>query len=136
MMYSETLDPEFRMHLRINEKIKTSPVKPEIQPGGCYAIWAPHTVEFLLPVKDYYNSHPEYFALRNGKRRGVNTQPCFSNPDVLKICTEKLLDIMRKRPEFDIYQVSTTDHYQLCECSICKEEMMRLGNFTDLVLIS
>lgn len=134
MMYSETLDPAFRVHLRINEKIKTSPVKPEAQPGGCYALWAPHTLVMLLPVGDYYKKHPEYYALQNGKRKDGNTQLCFTNKEALKQCISNLRKVMRERPEFDRIEVSASDNLLQCECQDCKSAIRQMGNYTDLVL--
>lgn len=134
IMSSELRDATFRVHCRLNEKIKTSPSIPNPQIGGHYALLAPHTMSFLLPIDEYYNSHPEYFALRNGKRKNISTQPCISNPDVLRICTSNLIDVMRTRPEFDIYQVSLNDNFQHCECKECQESIRRMGSYTDLVL--
>ena len=134
MMYSEIRDPEFRIHCRINEKLKTAPFKPESQIGGCYGLLAAHTLAFLLPVETFFDTHPEYFALRNGKRKNGRTQPCFTNPAVFTICLSELRRIMKERPEFDIYEVSTLDNRQHCECEQCKMKINQLGNYTDLVL--
>lgn len=134
ILYSEVSDAEFRVHCRINEKIKTSPNKPEKQQGGCYGLLAPHTFWFLLPSEEYYPNHPEYFALRNGKRLKGNTQPCFTNPDVLRTITNNLRKIMRDRPEFDVYEASTLDNHNHCECDNCRAAIVKMGSYTDLLL--
>lgn len=134
IMYSEIRDAEFRTHCRINEIIKTSPVKPETQVGGCYGLLAPHTFWFLLPVETYFEEHPEYFAMRNGKRQNGKTQPCFTNPDVLRIITNNLLNIMREHPEFDFYEASALDNRNHCECDNCRATIARMGSYSDFLL--
>lgn len=132
IMYSEFMDATFRVHCRANGRIKTGPAKPWPQPGGGPAMILAHTLSFLLPADEHFEKHPEYYALRNGER--VSKQPCFSNPNVLSICTNNLLRIMRERPEFDNYEVSALDNCEHCECSQCKAAIARLGNYSDLVL--
>lgn len=134
MMYSEIRDKEFRVHNRLNGRIRTAPYKPWFQQGGGYTSLEGHTLSFIMPVDEYFKSHPEYFALRNGKRNGEKTQPCFSNPDVLRVCTNNLLKIMRERPEFNSYAVSAFDNSENCECVKCKAAISRMGSYTDLVL--
>ena len=134
ILYSGIRDAFFRTHCRINERIRTSPAKPIKQIGGDYSFLSPHTMAFLLPAEKYYDSHPEYFALVDGKRINKNTQPCFSNPAVLSICINQLREIMRTYPEFSIYEVSALDNDNRCFCDKCNKRVAQLGSYTDLVL--
>lgn len=134
IIYSEISDPSFRVHCRINERLITAPKTPVDQIGGRYVFLAPHTFSFILPVDKYYKEHPEYFALVNGKRVKEQTQPCFSNPDVLKICIEEVKTIMREHPEFDIVELSALDNRNQCKCLECTQIIDSLGNYTDLFL--
>ena len=75
-----------------------------------------HTFNFLLPPKTYFAEHPEYYAMRDGKRelhekkaRWGYTQPCLTNPDVLRIVTSKVLEEIRKKPEREFYPVTQND---------------------------
>lgn len=56
----------------------------ELFPKGYYV----HTFHRLIPWEDYFEEHPDWFALMNGKR--IIDQPCLSNPEVLKITLNKL----------------------------------------------
>ena len=76
-----------------------------------------HTINRLLPAQEYFESHPEYFSLRDGKRMDV--QRCLSNPDVLRIVTKNLLDCIRQDPGAMFYSVSQCDNIMPCQCGAC-----------------
>ena len=85
-----------------------------------------HTFAALLPVEKYGKEHPEYFALRNGKRCNeanghvqYYVQPCLTNPDVLRIMTEGVLERIRKDPKAKFYGVSQNDNWHYCQCERC-----------------
>lgn len=134
ILYSEVGDPSFRAHSRINERLITVPKTPIYQIGGHYNFLSPHTFSFILPVDKYFNAHPEYYAYVKGKRIKEQTQPCFSNPEVLRICVREVRTIMKEHPEFEIVEISSLDNINRCECDECKKLTDSLGNYTDLVL--
>ena len=134
ILYNGGRNTLFRAHNRLNERIQTSPGRYQKQIGGSYIFLSPHTVKFLLPVDQYFDTHPEYFAIIDGKRRKDGTQPCFSNPDVFKICVDQLRKVMRKYPDYSVYEVSALDNSKQCECRSCREAIKRMGSYTDLVL--
>lgn len=80
-------------------------------------LWV-HTMHKLLPPEKYFNTHPEYFALRNGIR--VADQLCLSNPDVLNITVAALRDYMKKIPNARYWSVSQMDNFNYCECDDCR----------------
>ncbi len=69
----------------------------------------------------YFETHPEYFAL-HGKARTPN-QLCLTNPDVLRIVTAEVLDMLRRTydPSLPLQIVSLTQHDNgdYCECDAC-----------------
>jgi len=77
-----------------------------------------HTFHRFLPADEYYASNPEYYALRSGKR--IPTQLCLTNPEVLRIVTEKVAFMLDEFPESDVISVSQDDNQQYCECENCK----------------
>ena len=80
-----------------------------------------HTFFRLVPVEKYGESHPEYFSLVDGKRvGGERSQLCLTNPDVLRIATETLLQWIDEHPEAKIYSVSENDCGNQCQCENCK----------------
>jgi hypothetical protein len=86
----------------------------ENHPG--WGLWV-HTLHRLLPTETYFETHPEYYALRNGVR--LKDQVCLSNPDVLEIVCVNLGNEIAKNPKAKYWSVSQMDNYNYCECSAC-----------------
>ncbi|MCX7886590.1 MAG: DUF4838 domain-containing protein [Verrucomicrobiae bacterium] len=76
-----------------------------------------HTLGKLLPPEKHFASHPEYFALWKGKRDP--SQPCFTHPEVIRLCTEAVLAGMRAQPDATVFSVSQNDNRRYCECERC-----------------
>lgn len=77
-----------------------------------------HTFNSLVPPEIYYKDHPEYFALRDGKR--LPTQLCLSNPEVLKITIQNLRKQIASNPAAKYWSVSQNDNRQYCMCDKCR----------------
>lgn len=78
-----------------------------------------HTMNWLLPPKKYFAEHPEYFAEVNGVRVSERTQPCLTNPDVLRIVTSNVLVALRSNPGREFYPVTQNDWGNWCTCANC-----------------
>lgn len=78
-----------------------------------------HTFNKLVPPEKYFDAHPEYFALVNGKRV-PHGQLCLSNPAVLRITIEKLREEMAAHPNIRYWSVSQNDNYEYCQCEKCQ----------------
>jgi hypothetical protein len=78
-----------------------------------------HTMDTLVPV-DLFGAHPEYFAMRTGKRLRDNSQRCLTNPEVLAIAVASVKKSLHEHPEATIVSVSQNDNGQFCECPACK----------------
>jgi len=96
-----------------------------------------HTFLYLVPTDKYFNEHPEYFALVKGKRQKEYPQLCCTNPDVMRICTESVLKLMREQPQNIVFSVSQNDWDNHCECDKCqalaKQEESQMGPVMQLV---
>ena len=79
-----------------------------------------HTAYLILPPDKYFNDHPEYYALVDGKRRSEGAQLCLTNPDVLRLAIETVLEWIEQHPEASIYSVSQNDCEGWCECDNCR----------------
>ncbi|MBN2309581.1 MAG: DUF4838 domain-containing protein [Candidatus Hydrogenedentes bacterium] len=119
--YAETnWDPVFAARNRTN----TVPTEPRL--GGKTGLTnINHSLLFLLPSQTYGKEHPEYYALVDGKRvatvanDGVMTQPCLTNPDVLRIVTDRVLGSLRSSPGVENVSVSQNDNTKYCRCPDC-----------------
>ncbi|MBV9963274.1 MAG: DUF4838 domain-containing protein [Parafilimonas sp.] len=83
-----------------------------------WGLWV-HSFKTLLPKEQYFASHPEYFALVNGKR--TPDQPDLTNPEVLKIVTANLKRLMDSNPSAKYWSVSQNDNSNYCQCPNCKK---------------
>ena len=80
-----------------------------------------HTFERLLPVKDHFDAHPEYYAEVHGKRQRVNTQLCLTNPDVKRLVASNLLALAATdHGDCWFYAVAHNDNHTLCQCANCR----------------
>jgi hypothetical protein len=86
----------------------------ENHPG--WGLWV-HTLHRLLPPEQYFEAHPEYYALRNGVR--LKDQVCLSHPEVLDIVCNNLSKEIAKNPKAKYWSVSQMDNYNYCECEQC-----------------
>ncbi len=99
-----------------------------------HATWyGMHTFGKLLPEKDYFASHPEYFSLNGGKRI-KSGQLCLTNPNVLSIVVNSLKKTIRSNPQYTIYDVSQNDNNNFCQCDDCTRIMKTYGGTSGLYL--
>ncbi len=79
-----------------------------------------HSFYNLIPPEKYFASHPEYYSLTGGARRIERSQLCLTNPEVIRLGIESVLQWIREHPEVDIYSVSQNDTEGWCECPNCR----------------
>ena len=113
------------------ENMKWNPTQNDY--GNIEAYWNAHTMGQLLPAREFFEKHPEYFSLRDGKRI-PNGQLCLSNPEVLEICKTRLSDVMRKNPLFRIYSLSQNDNFSFCQCQKCTAIAEQYGGQSGLMV--
>ncbi len=110
-----------------------------------------HTFGAYMPPEKYGREHPEYFAMRNGKRvpgkkQGgeYTSQPCLSNPEVRRIFLEQLRKYIADGkaaaeksgiPAPRIYDISQNDNSDHCQCPECKALIARYGGSESGVMI-
>jgi hypothetical protein len=85
-----------------------------------------HTHILLIPPSVYFDKHPEWYALRNGKRvrpkdrTRSGKQLCTSNPELIKEMAKNVIKIFDKDPSIDILHLSPCDGGGFCSCKKCK----------------
>lgn len=95
-----------------------------------YAGWGTwcHSYLSFVDLDEYFDEHPEYFAMKNGQRiredpeTGLETQLCLSNPEVLEIVKEKMAQRMAENPDQKYWDFSVMDSWNVkgCECDQCR----------------
>lgn len=83
----------------------------------------------LVPPSVYFATHPEYFSMINGQRRDSgDSQLCLTNPDVLRIVTDKLVAQARQDPKLLTLGFSPNDADDgNCQCDLCKASDAKYG---------
>ncbi len=76
-----------------------------------------HTFHRFLPEEQFYQAHPEYYALRGDKR--LPTQLCLTNPKVLDIVKDSVSALFAQYPDAQVLSVSQDDNQQYCTCDAC-----------------
>lgn len=120
ILYADAWDPNWAVRNKINGTfIDLKPVQ-----GGKISYYPfVHTFDHIMPPAEFFAEHPEYFSLVNGERCGElhKTQLCLTNPDVLRICTERTLQWIDEHPDTTIFSLSQNDWWNNCECAHCRE---------------
>lgn len=103
----------------------------------------PYGHAFIYWWAMYHKTHPEYFALFNGKRAPVNDRPtwiklCLSNPAVTEQIFQNWLAAYKKDPQNNkIINLCINDGGCYCECAQCKAlgpMSDRLAYLTNVIL--
>ncbi|MBQ7650657.1 MAG: DUF4838 domain-containing protein [Victivallales bacterium] len=104
--------------------------------------WA-HTYSMYIAKDEFFDAHPEYFALIAGERRpGPSGQLCLSNPDLSAIFAKKMCDYIEQDravaakngvPYPIYYEVSMNDNTTPCVCDACKEYAEQYGYSAQLI---
>jgi len=125
--YKENTDhPEFAAKLRVN-----TTTRDEKLGGISRQSLINHSLYRLLPVEEYGEEHPEYFALVDGKRLldvgGGGPEPCVTNPDVIEIVAQNVIKELDKDPNRKNISVSQNDNAAYCRCPRCEAINQREG---------
>jgi len=105
-----------------------------------------HTFYLYCPPKTYFETHPKWFSLINGKRSADRTQLCLTNQEVRDFFVKKLkayIESARKGakdegvPAPDVFDISQNDWGGMCQCEECqaiaKSEGSEAGPLFDFV---
>ena len=95
--------------------------------------WA-HTFGGFISPGEYFESHPEWFSMIDGKRVGDNTQLCLSNDECVEELAEKVLEALRKEDAPSIISVTQNDNPSYCRCDKCNALAEKYGAQSGLIL--
>lgn len=104
-------------------------------PAIDYGSYGGHSHDKAIPPERFFKTHPEYFALINGKRVSSLTHPqyCISNKNVRELIYRELL---RKLDEgYSRVQLGQSDGFKPCECAKC-EELHSVNDFGEKLWIT
>lgn len=82
-----------------------------------------HTFEQLIPPSQYYDAHPEWFAMRDGVRLKNDAQLCLANDEMraelIKNALAKLAAQLEVYPGTRYISISQNDNNLYCTCEAC-----------------
>jgi len=76
-----------------------------------------HSWARLVREDEYFETHPEYFSLVDGER--TPKQLCTSNPEVIRIAAQSIIDRHAADPSVNWYGIGPNDGAGYCECPDC-----------------
>jgi len=84
---------------------------------------ADHSAPYLVPMAVHYDDHPEYYAMKGGKRipkdtKNMRVAICMSNPQVHRIAIERALEWMELQKQRRFFHITDGDTSE-CQCPEC-----------------
>jgi hypothetical protein len=91
-------------------------------------IYGGHSLGEVFPPEKYARTHPESYALINGKREVPGPdydykhggQVCTTNPGVIRATIDWVRNLLDRRPEYDGVHITMNDSGGFCECERCR----------------
>ncbi len=79
-----------------------------------------HAHSSLFPPDEYFEAHPEYYALIDGKRTASGEwQLCTTNADVIRLTIDKASQSFDEDPDLAAISLSNNDCGGFCQCETC-----------------
>ncbi len=105
-----------------------------------YISWFCHTLASQFCSKEtYFDSHPEYFALHDGKRQ--DEQLCLTNEDVYNLILSEVMALLEEKhdPEKSLQIISLTqgdsgEDAKMCQCDNCKKIDDENGSYSGTMI--
>jgi hypothetical protein len=138
VFYRDLMNPEFAARLKLNGN---SNLKRDQQSWGTWC----HSLYSFVPPEKYFDTHPEYFSLIDGKRAHtynydkvvLTGQLCFSEPGLKDVMIASLRERMATNPNFQYWSISQNDSPVFCQCDRCatvnEREDSPMGTMLDFV---
>ena len=135
--YLDGFDPMFKVRSKGNFTSLTRYLLSELkfvppEMGGNHRLYffegrrsAYHSFFEILPPKVYFDAHPEWYSLVNGKREAK--QLCLANDEMRSEYIRETLRRLREDPTADFISVSQNDWNGFCECEKCTAMMAEDG---------
>ena len=96
-------------------------IRPELRKRALKLDMNHHNLFYWLPPSDYFEEHPDWFAMVDGKRSDQPHQLCIctSNEQAVETLIENVKVYLRENPEVKIVGVLQEDGAGLCHCPKC-----------------
>ncbi|MDD3587011.1 MAG: DUF4838 domain-containing protein [Thermoguttaceae bacterium] len=78
-----------------------------------------HSFYEILPPDVYFEKHPEWYSLIEGKRSYTRAQLCLTNPEMRKQFVQNAKELLRNDPTAKFISITQNDWRGPCECDKC-----------------
>ncbi len=105
------------------ELVETGVIR-ELKNRGMLLHGPAHSFPHFLPTERYFDEHPEWFGMRDGKRVGQvigGAQFCWSNAEARKVFVDNAERFVLESPAIDIFCTLGFDGGPACECPECRK---------------
>jgi len=98
-------------------------IVPEVLRRGLKLDMNNHNVLTWLPPETYFEQHPEWYRLADGKRTADSLQFCIcsSNREAVSTLIANVRKYVRENPEVKIVGVIPEDGFGACQCDECRK---------------
>ncbi len=93
-----------------------------------------HGMHKIVPRAKYFESHPEFWALQNGKRNcpaknnGVSGDYCLTNDELIAVTANECREYLKKNPTARYISIQEGDFTAgYCDCEPCKKLVEECG---------
>lgn len=93
-------------------------LEPEMAARGMSATVGHHSFRYFLPPEEFFDHHPDYYALVGGERT-PHGQLCTSNPAVVATVAERICELLAAHPTVEMVGLWPNDGFGWCECERC-----------------
>jgi len=88
----------------------------------------------LLPPVVYFEEHPEWYSLIDGKRTHERAQLCLTNDEMRRELTRRAIERLRKAWDPTIISISQNDNSRNCQCDKCRAVEEKEGSPAGLLI--
>ncbi len=120
-LFDSSYSNKLKMNIYAMPENSLIPLSAENVGNNCHSMY-----QYLSP-EEYFDTHPEYFSLKAGKRiyqyNGVDAHLCLSNSEVYTIVENALAKKIEENPEAKVWDFSLNDNWSVkgCECADCSK---------------
>jgi len=125
---------DFQAKMRVNGHFADI---PDEWGSSNYLLGWCHTFSLYMNPDVYFDSHPDWFAERDGKREKpflLREQPCLTNKEMQAEMIKNILKTIKENPNTTVVSVSQNDNNNYCTCKNCTAFVKEHGNQADLLI--
>ncbi len=107
------------------EDLRLAGILGELERRGMFIHGPAHSFDHFLRSSLYFDKHPEWFGMKNGKRvpqAGLGAQFCWSNPEARREFVRNAEAFITNAPLIKIFCTVPFDGGVACDCPECRKE--------------